>query len=185
VPLAVWGAQDSGFRLSKRKLELLSPPSQPFKLSLVTRINPAQTPPSRYTPGLPLVSLCCPQYLNAQCNTASSVNGGAGSTQPSFAALWVSMCWFPRLNLPMLGCPCVWPLLWVGAQGLYKSSGNYCTQCEAEGFWRITFFQVSLPSFLSACLSMGSATPMLSPSDTRPLYVLYELSLYARCCPLN
>ena len=25
--------------------------------------------------------------------------------------------------------------------GLYKSSGNYVTQCEAEGFRRITFFQ--------------------------------------------
>jgi aminopeptidase N len=27
-------------------------------------------------------------------------------------------------------------------EGLYKSSGNFCTQCEAEGFRRITFFQV-------------------------------------------
>jgi aminopeptidase N len=26
-------------------------------------------------------------------------------------------------------------------QGLYKTSGNFCTQCEAEGFRRITFFQ--------------------------------------------
>ena len=26
-------------------------------------------------------------------------------------------------------------------EGLYKSQGNYCTQCEAEGFRRITFFQ--------------------------------------------
>lgn len=25
--------------------------------------------------------------------------------------------------------------------GLYQSSGNYCTQCEAEGFRRITYFQ--------------------------------------------
>ncbi len=25
--------------------------------------------------------------------------------------------------------------------GLYRSSGNYCTQCEAEGFRRITYFQ--------------------------------------------
>ena len=27
-------------------------------------------------------------------------------------------------------------------QGLYKSSGNFCTQCEAEGFRKITFYQV-------------------------------------------
>ena len=26
------------------------------------------------------------------------------------------------------------------AQGLYKSGGNYCSQCEAEGFRHITFF---------------------------------------------
>ncbi|KAK3241910.1 hypothetical protein CYMTET_48368 [Cymbomonas tetramitiformis] len=26
-------------------------------------------------------------------------------------------------------------------EGLYKSSGNFCTQCEANGFRRITFFQ--------------------------------------------
>ncbi|KAE9613945.1 putative cytosol alanyl aminopeptidase [Lupinus albus] len=26
-------------------------------------------------------------------------------------------------------------------EGLYKSSGNFCTQCEAQGFRKITFFQ--------------------------------------------
>jgi len=26
-------------------------------------------------------------------------------------------------------------------EGLYRSSGNYCTQCEAEGFRRITYYQ--------------------------------------------
>ena len=25
-------------------------------------------------------------------------------------------------------------------EGLYQSSGNFCTQCEAEGFRRITYF---------------------------------------------
>ena len=29
-------------------------------------------------------------------------------------------------------------------QGLYKSSGNFCTQCEAEGFRKITFYQVGI-----------------------------------------
>ena len=32
-------------------------------------------------------------------------------------------------------------------EGLYKSSGNFCTQCEAEGFRRITFFQVRMAAF--------------------------------------
>ncbi|MFZ8373986.1 hypothetical protein ACO1L4_13880, partial [Staphylococcus aureus] len=26
-------------------------------------------------------------------------------------------------------------------EGLYQSSGNFCTQCEAEGFRKITFYQ--------------------------------------------
>jgi aminopeptidase N len=32
------------------------------------------------------------------------------------------------------------PELNTALSGLYKSSGNYCTQCEAEGFRRITYF---------------------------------------------
>lgn len=32
------------------------------------------------------------------------------------------------------------PLLNTELSGLYQSSGNYCTQCEAEGFRRITYF---------------------------------------------
>ncbi|MFQ5503468.1 MAG: aminopeptidase N [Planctomycetota bacterium] len=32
------------------------------------------------------------------------------------------------------------PHLNTALTGLYKSSGNFCTQCEAEGFRRITFF---------------------------------------------
>lgn len=32
------------------------------------------------------------------------------------------------------------PHLNTELSGLYKSSGNYCTQCEAEGFRRITYF---------------------------------------------
>lgn len=27
-------------------------------------------------------------------------------------------------------------------EGLYKSTGTFCTQCEAEGFRKITYFQV-------------------------------------------
>lgn len=32
------------------------------------------------------------------------------------------------------------PQLNTSLEGLYKSSGNYCTQCEAEGFRRITYY---------------------------------------------
>ena len=32
------------------------------------------------------------------------------------------------------------PHLNTELSGLYQSSGNFCTQCEAEGFRRITYF---------------------------------------------
>ena len=32
------------------------------------------------------------------------------------------------------------PLNNTALEGLYQSSGNFCTQCEAEGFRRITFY---------------------------------------------
>lgn len=34
----------------------------------------------------------------------------------------------------------IYPQLNTALEGLYKSSGMYCTQCEAEGFRRITYF---------------------------------------------
>ncbi|XP_062191518.1 puromycin-sensitive aminopeptidase-like [Phragmites australis] len=33
------------------------------------------------------------------------------------------------------------PQLNTSLEGLYKSTGNFCTQCEAEGFRKITYFQ--------------------------------------------
>ncbi|CAN1778120.1 Puromycin-sensitive aminopeptidase [Linum perenne] len=35
----------------------------------------------------------------------------------------------------------IYPQKNTSLEGLYKSSGNFCTQCEAEGFRNITFFQ--------------------------------------------
>ncbi|KAF8412231.1 hypothetical protein HHK36_000191 [Tetracentron sinense] len=35
----------------------------------------------------------------------------------------------------------IYPQKNTSLEGLYKSSGNFCTQCEAEGFRKITFFQ--------------------------------------------
>ncbi len=40
------------------------------------------------------------------------------------------------------------PHLNTALEGLYKSSGNFCTQCEAEGFRRITYF-LDRPDVLS------------------------------------
>lgn len=36
-------------------------------------------------------------------------------------------------------------------EGLYKSGGNYCTQCEAEGFRGITFF-LDRPDVMAKCV---------------------------------
>jgi aminopeptidase N len=47
--------------------------------------------------------------------------------------------------------------------GLYRSSGNYCTQCEAEGFRRITYF-LDRPDVLSTYtvrMEGGADTPLL------------------------
>lgn len=35
----------------------------------------------------------------------------------------------------------IYPQHNTSLEGLYKSSGNFCTQCEAEGFRKITFYQ--------------------------------------------
>ncbi|XLS51914.1 hypothetical protein HN51_012591 [Arachis hypogaea] len=35
----------------------------------------------------------------------------------------------------------IYPQNNTSLEGLYKSSGNFCTQCEAEGFRKITFYQ--------------------------------------------
>ncbi len=52
------------------------------------------------------------------------------------------------LTIPQVPAQCVleseveiYPQHNTSLSGLYKSSGNFCTQCEAEGFRRITFFQ--------------------------------------------
>ena len=44
--------------------------------------------------------------------------------------------------LPYFWCFILILALLYFEQGLYKSTGNYCTQCEAEGFRKITFYQV-------------------------------------------
>ncbi|CAM6126927.1 unnamed protein product [Calypogeia fissa] len=47
-------------------------------------------------------------------------------------------------------------------EGLYKSSGNFCTQCEAEGFRKITFFQ-DRPDVMSTFVTRIEADKELYP----------------------
>ena len=71
--------------------------------------------------------------------------------------------------------------------GLYQSSGNYCTQCEAEGFRRITYFldrpdvmavyRVTMRADKQACpvlLSNGNLVEQGSLSDGRHFAVWHD-----------
>ena len=49
-------------------------------------------------------------------------------------------------------------------EGLFKSSGNWCTQCEAEGFRRITFFQDrsdNMATYTTKIMADHTAAPIL------------------------
>jgi len=49
-------------------------------------------------------------------------------------------------------------------EGLYKSSGNFCTQCEAEGFRKITYFLDRpdvMASFTSTIIGDGDRYPVM------------------------
>jgi hypothetical protein len=54
-------------------------------------------------------------------------------------------------------------------EGLYKSSGNFCTQCEAEGFRRITFYQDRpdvMSEFTTKITADKAKYPCCSPTAT-------------------
>lgn len=47
-------------------------------------------------------------------------------------------------------------------EGLYKSGGNFCTQCEAEGFSNITYF-LDRPDVMSKYTTRIDADKALYP----------------------
>ncbi|MDA1075315.1 MAG: aminopeptidase N [Proteobacteria bacterium] len=51
----------------------------------------------------------------------------------------------------------------LALEGLYKSSGMYCTQCEAQGFRRITYYQ-DRPDILSRFTTSITADSQLYPN---------------------
>lgn len=59
------------------------------------------------------------------------------SKQYIFGGINTDCCYYYVYN----GCIVLIMLIFC-FKGLYKSSGNFCTQCEAEGFRKITFYQV-------------------------------------------
>jgi len=71
-------------------------------------------------------------------------------------------------------------------EGLYKSGGNWCTQCEAEGFRRITFFpdrSDNMATYTTKIIADQLAAPVLlsngnlvdhGPMDDRRHYAVWE-----------
>ncbi|XP_059661811.1 puromycin-sensitive aminopeptidase-like [Cornus florida] len=56
----------------------------------------------------------------------------------------------------------IYPHMNTSLEGLYKSSGNFCTQCEAEGFRKITFYQ-DRPDILAKYSCRIEADKLLYP----------------------
>ncbi|PPS06685.1 hypothetical protein GOBAR_AA13950 [Gossypium barbadense] len=56
-------------------------------------------------------------------------------------------------------------------EGLYKSSGNFCTQCEAEGFRKITFYQ-DRPDIMAKYTCRIEADKLLYPGGKH--YAVWE-----------
>ena len=71
-------------------------------------------------------------------------------------------------------------------EGLYKSGGNWCTQCEAEGFRRITFFpdrSDNMATYTTKIMADQLAAPVLlsngnlvdhGPMEDRRHYAVWE-----------
>ncbi len=57
-------------------------------------------------------------------------------------------------------------------EGLYKSSGNFCTQCEAEGFRKITYYLDRpdvMARFTTTIIGDGSKYPMMLSNGNKAL----------------
>ena len=58
----------------------------------------------------------------------------------------------------------IYPEKNTALEGLYKSGGNWCTQCEAEGFRRITFFpdrSDNMATYTTKIIADQTAAPVL------------------------
>ncbi len=76
---------------------------------------------------LELVAILLDNKLLTTADYSQNETGLTIHTVPDIFVLEVTTRIFPDRNTAL--------------EGLYRSSGNYCTQCEAEGFRKITFYQ--------------------------------------------
>jgi aminopeptidase N len=108
----------------------LHPTQTPVRTTLKLKPNPAAGAPAPLVldgEGLTLVSLKIDGAPVASDGYVASPDGLTIAQPPhrSFTLEIETLC-DPQANLQL--------------SGLYRSSGNYCTQCEAEGFRRITYY---------------------------------------------
>ncbi|WP_342350041.1 aminopeptidase N [uncultured Nitrospira sp.] len=80
----------------------------------------------------------------------------------------------------------IYPEQNTALEGLYKSGGNWCTQCEAEGFRRITFFpdrSDNMATYTTKIIADQIAAPVLlsngnlvdhGPMDDQRHYAVWE-----------
>lgn len=75
-------------------------------------------------------------------------------------------------TLLLLGIKISCILFWfvISFQGLYRSTGNFCTQCEAEGFRKITYFQVGLPFWKLCSIDNHDDSLCCRPPCIEPKY---------------
>ena len=108
----------------------LHPTQTPVRATLRFKPNPAAGPPAPLVldgDGLTLVSLKIDGAPVAQDGYVASPDGLTIAQPPHRPfTLEIETLVDPTANLQL--------------SGLYRSSGNYCTQCEAEGFRRITYY---------------------------------------------
>ncbi|MBM3529000.1 MAG: aminopeptidase N [Alphaproteobacteria bacterium] len=109
---------------------LLHPTRSPVRATLKFRPNPAAATPAPLVldgDGLTLVSLKLDgASLSAENYTATPDNLTVPQPPNRPFTLQIETLVDPTANTQL--------------SGLYRSSGTYCTQCEAEGFRRITYF---------------------------------------------
>ncbi len=121
--------RSSDFLIDRVELDFsLHPASTQVKATLVLRPNPEGRPDA------PLVLDGDELNLKAVSVDGRPLDGQEFEASPQFLKITQP----PRQAFTLTIETEINPTANTKLMGLYRSSGNYCTQCEAEGFRRIT-----------------------------------------------
>jgi aminopeptidase N len=136
------------------------------RISLVIDLDPQKTRVAatltvRRAPGIPDAA---PLVLNGEWQTLGAVHIDGSALTPAQFALSPT-----TLTIPRVPAQCTLeiesfcsPAANTSLEGLYLSSGVFCTQCEAEGFRRISYFP-DRPDVLARYTVELRADPALCP----------------------